>query len=813
MAIRKISNINDELDFKLFFFIAKKNIFIAFFIISIAIITAFIYLRYTLPLYETSTLVQLNTDNQANKILGTESIYEDDLAKKIELLKSPVFLQRVFSKLPLKISYYNEGRFLNYELYKNFPYNIEVNVKSSSIYSIPIFIKTIKNNKYEISYTLANHTKVEKSFNINEEAIFNELNIKVSPNANLMQSNFSASETGSFFVVNDPNSIVPTYSKQLTISVLSEAAKTILIKFNDNNPQKASDIVNTISDEFNAYDLEKKAESANKILDFIDGQLEIVYDNLYKSETDLINFKKSNNIDSNDIKPLPTVYSRINDFGNQIVKLELEDNILSEIDNTIKKNKDLDVYKLIAIMAGSEFQGTISNLLNSLQEQLMKKEQLLYEVTANSGQIEAINYQIEIQKKLLMESVKTLKNNITSRKADLNQKLEGYQLTVNTGKGNYNTLELSRLQRLYTINEKFYNQLIEKKAEYSISKAGYVSQNIILQRSIAPAQPISPNKKTIYLSSILIGFILSLLLVIIRYLFYNDILDLNDIRKYTNAAILGIVPKYEKNIPVSQLLVDKNPKSLIAESLRTIRSNLQFISNEPGSKVIAITSTISGEGKTFVSINLAGIIAFSDNKVIIIDLDMRKPKIHLGFGAENKSGMSTILSGKDKIDDCIQQSEIKNLHFITAGPIPPNPSELILGKKMNELVDYLKTIYDFVIIDNPPVGIVSDGMSSIQSADYPIYVLKADYSKRGYIQNINRLINESKIYKLSIILNSVQIEDSGYGYAKKSGMDRIFKSGNGIGYGYSYGYGYYDEEKEDVVKKPLLKRIKKFFNL
>lgn len=813
MAIRKISNINDELDFKLFFFIAKKNIFIAFFIISIAIITAFIYLRYTLPLYETSTLVQLNTDNQANKILGTESIYEDDLAKKIELLKSPVFLQRVFSKLPLKISYYNEGRFLNYELYKNFPYNIEVNVKSSSIYSIPIFIKTIKNNKYEISYTLANHTKVEKSFNINEEAIFNELNIKVSPNANLMQSNFSASETGSFFVVNDPNSIVPTYSKQLTISVLSEAAKTILIKFNDNNPQKASDIVNTISDEFNAYDLEKKAESANKILDFIDGQLEIVYDNLYKSETDLINFKKSNNIDSNDIKPLPTVYSRINDFGNQIVKLELEDNILSEIDNTIKKNKDLDVYKLIAIMAGSEFQGTISNLLNSLQEQLMKKEQLLYEVTANSGQIEAINYQIEIQKKLLMESVKTLKNNITSRKADLNQKLEGYQLTVNTGKGNYNTLELSRLQRLYTINEKFYNQLIEKKAEYSISKAGYVSQNIILQRSIAPAQPISPNKKTIYLSSILIGFILSLLLVIIRYLFYNDILDLNDIRKYTNAAILGIVPKYEKNIPVSQLLVDKNPKSLIAESLRTIRSNLQFISNEPGSKVIAITSTISGEGKTFVSINLAGIIAFSDNKVIIIDLDMRKPKIHLGFGAENKSGMSTILSGKDKIDDCIQQSEIKNLHFITAGPIPPNPSELILGKKMNELVDYLKTIYDFVIIDNPPVGIVSDGMSSIQSADYPIYVLKADYSKRGYIQNINRLINESKINKLSIILNSVQIENSGYGYAKKSGMDKIFKAGNGIGYGYSYGYGYYDEEKEDAIKKPLITRIKKFFNL
>jgi capsular exopolysaccharide synthesis family protein len=441
----------------------------------------------------------------------------------------------------------------------------------------------------------------------------------------------------------------------------------------------------------------------------------------------------------------------------------------------------------------------------------MKKEQLLYEVTSNSGQIEAINYQIEIQKKLLIESVRTLKANISSRKNDLNKKLDDYQLSMSTGKGGYNTLELSRLQRLYTINEKFYNQLIEKKAEYSISKAGFVSQNIILERSYTPISPISPIKKTIYLTYILIGLILSLLLIVVRYLFYNDILDLNDIRKYTDASILGIVPKYEKNIPVSQLLVDKNPKSLIAESLRTIRSNLQFISNEPGPKVIAVSSTISGEGKTFVSINLAGIIAFSENKVIIIDLDMRKPKIHLGFGVSNKNGMSTILSGKTNIDECIQHSEITNLHFITAGPIPPNPSELILNRRMAELVEYLKSIYDFVIIDNPPVGIVSDGMSSLQSADYPIYVLKADYSKRGYIQNINRLVNESKIKNLSLILNAVQIDNSGYGYTKKSGMDKIFKSGTDIGYGYSYGYGYYEEEKDEKVKLTFVGKMKKFF--
>ena len=230
---------------------------------------------------------------------------------------------------------------------------------------------------------------------------------------------------------------------------------------------------------------------------------------------------------------------------------------------------------------------------------------------------------------------------------------------------------------------------------------------------------------------------------------------------------------------------------------------LQFISNEPGPKVIAVTSTISGEGKTFVTINLAGVIAFSEKKVIVMDFDMRKPKIHVGFSAENKKGISTILMGIHSVDECIQSSAIEHLDFITAGPVPPNPSELMLNKRMPELIDYLKTKYEFILIDNPPIGIVTDGMRSLLLADYPIYIFKANHSKRNFVQNIDRLVTESNLKNLSIILNAVESQYSGYYANSKSSYGPGYNYGYGYGYGYAYGYGYgyYDGDHLKPLKK------------
>ena len=187
-----------------------------------------------------------------------------------------------------------------------------------------------------------------------------------------------------------------------------------------------------------------------------------------------------------------------------------------------------------------------------------------------------------------------------------------------------------------------------------------------------------------------------------------------------------------------------------------------------------------------MALNLAGIIAFSEKRVIILDLDMRKPKIHVGFGVPNDKGMSTILIGRNSIADCVFKSSLTNLDFITAGPVPPNPSELIISTKMADIIEELKKMYDLIVIDNPPVGLVTDGIKIIKMADYPIYVFRENFSKRNFVQNVKKLIRDNNIKNLSIILNSVDIKRSGYGYSGVYDYD--------YGYGYGYGFGYYDED-------------------
>jgi capsular exopolysaccharide synthesis family protein len=259
-------------------------------------------------------------------------------------------------------------------------------------------------------------------------------------------------------------------------------------------------------------------------------------------------------------------------------------------------------------------------------------------------------------------------------------------------------------------------------------------------------------------------------------------------------SLIGVVPRLQSSIPVSQLIVDKNPKSVISESFRTIRTNLSFINNEPGNKVISISSTISGEGKTFVAINIAGIFAFTGKKVVLIDLDLRKPKIHKGFGVKNDIGMSNLLTGEYKLDDCLNDTTIEGLKFITAGPTPPNPSELILSDKLKQIIIELKQKFDYVVIDNAPVGLVTDGLETLRYSDYPIYVFRADYSEKFFIQNMIRLKTENQITKLCAVLNDMDMNKKLYGY--------------NYGYNYIYGYGektgYYSDL--DGVKKHKRKK-------
>ncbi len=796
MAKKKISPINEEFDFKLFVTIAKKNMLWFAFLMLLSGVIALVILRYSAPVFECASVIKIANEDNAQNVLGLDSkngFYTDnnsEIAGDIELIKSKIIIGKAVRNLPLQVSYYSKGSILVNELYRQTPFTVDYTLKDSSILGNPILVDFKNKNTLTLTYTARKSGKktvqdyyVGKWINLPEATI--KINVLDYNSISEMQKDISKDVF--FFTINNETEVISKIAKELAVSVLNIEAKTIQIKLKDKNAIKASDIVNKLAQEFNIYDVEKNSEVANKILDFIDKTISSIDIELSNSENSIESFKRTNKIISPD-QAITDVTADYKNFQNQLMLVNSQLSLFQSLSNDIKGNNDIG--KFLLSISGTAKDAQFLSQLTKLQQLIDERDQIRLQATENAEVTKSINTRIQNQKEIIFKSinneVKTLQNQKQYLSSLLSEANSRFVKIPNQ------QAEFSRLERLFNVNEKFYSLLLDKKAEFSITRAGYVPKHVILVESNPNTPPVSPNRALIISACLMIGFLISFIIIITRYLLYNEINSLEEIGQYTEASLLGIVPKYKREIPVSQLLVDKNPKSVISEAFRSIRTNLQFISNEDEPKLLAVTSTISGEGKTFNAINLAGVVAFSGKKVIILDLDMRKPKIHIGFNVENERGMSTLLIGKDEVENCIVHSSLTNLDFITAGPIPPNPAELIINPKMNQLLDYLKTKYDIIITDLPPVGIVSDGVPILQIADYPLYILRANYSKKMFIAQLNKLMNENKITSMSVILNGVEMSRLKYGYGYG------YSYGYGYGYGYSYGYGYYEEDDEPV---------------
>ncbi len=782
----RITNFSNEFDLGLFVYIVRRSLIWIATCLLLAFGAAYIYLRYTAPTYASSALLQLGQTNNAQMVLKMSDMMEDNtLQADVQMLRSKFFVAKAIALLPLRVRYFFRGQILTEEYYKQSYYQINnVTVTDPEILGKPITLQVMDNGTVQLSYALGPTTH----------------SIKVAVGQPFSTPHFSGSigtqangkappdhERGTFyFTLNDPKVLTKEFAAQISVGISDPTAKTILIGYKDHNPILARDMCQAMADAYITYDLERKSESAENILRFIENQKDKVFAELRDSEMKLELFKRDNRVaNMEDLTPL--LLQRSDQYEDEMLKLRMEDNLLKEVEHAAKLEKGhLDVYQVLPLMTGTSIESALDASIKALGELLRKREEMSFEATSANESLQMLDRQVASQQKLILESIANMRGRIASRMKDYEDKLNEYENRF--AQMPEKELAYARIERLFSINEKYYTQLLEKDIEYRISKAGFVPENRVLESAVLPTSPITPDRPMVLGTYILSGLIIGLLIILVRYILHDNITSLNDIAKASNSSvgILGMIPRYKKEIPVSQLLVDKNPKSLIAESFRSIRTNLQFVENGPGPKVIAVTSTISGEGKTFVAINLAGIISFSDKRVVILDLDMRKPKIHLGFGVENVRGMSTLLIGKDSLEACIQHSNMPGLDFITAGPIPPNPSELIIGPAMANLVERLKGMYDVVLIDTPPVGLVTDGIAIIQKADIPIYIFRADYSKKVFVHNVDRLINESHITKLCAVLNGVDMDRNKYGYTY----------GYGYGYGYGSGYGYYDETRK-----------------
>lgn len=788
----RITNFSNEFDLGLFLYILRRSIVWLALGMVLTIAAAYLYLRYSPVVYEARSVIQLTENNNSSRILNLDNqLEESDVEAKVEQLRSKLLISRTIQQLPLRVSYFAEGQVLSNEHYQYSPYKVELlELVNPEVQDGKIRINFIDQGLFSIEYA----GKKFENLIINQEVETPDFKFKVRIE-NWEEVVEAKEEYELFFRINSLNALVSRFYQSLEVRILNNTARTIEIALKDNNPYIARDFVRTHSNEFITFDLEKRRKSDESVLSYLNEQIDTVFVRLKESENSLNTYKKANKI--NNLEVVSGMYfDRMYNFENDIVNIDIEEHLLDEVEKLTKKNTtEIEVYNLIPLIAGSRYEMALGKQLDKLYILLSDKEEALYNVTPASDRIKSLEYQIEVQKKMILQSISALKNQLESKKQNLNGKLQAASGAY------YNIpekeLEFARLQRLFSINEKYYTLLLEKSIEYQISKEGFVSNNQILEEARVPLSPIYPKRKLVWITFVLTGLILGLVIISVRYLLHNSITSLHEVNKLSNASVstLGVIPKYKEEIPNSMLLVDKNPRSLMAESFRSIRTSLEFINNSEGTKLIAITSTVPGEGKTFVALNLAGIMAYGGKKVIVCDLDMRKPKIHKGFGVANNEGMSTLLIGKAKLDEStIHHSQQENLDFITAGPIPPNPSELIIGTRMNGLLEELKKKYDVIILDTPPVGLVTDGVLLLKKVDYPIYVFRADYSKKHFVHVADRLINENQI-PLSVVLNGVDLDRNKYN-------DR-YSYGYGYGYGYTYG-GYYDVQ---VKNKGWLGRL------
>ncbi|MBA3987291.1 MAG: polysaccharide biosynthesis tyrosine autokinase, partial [Flavobacteriales bacterium] len=285
---------------------------------------------------------------------------------------------------------------------------------------------------------------------------------------------------------------------------------------------------------------------------------------------------------------------------------------------------------------------------------------------------------------------------------------------------------------------------------------------------------VGPNKNKILYTFLLVGFVLSLIVIFIRTVFFQIIENAQDLKELTSTPIYGEIIFNED--PDSQyIVVDSNPKAAITESFRSVRANLEYLNVAKKCKVILITSHNPNEGKTFCSINLASIIAKAGKKVLILELDLHKPKVNVGLNMKSETGISSILAGKEITENCVNKTNIENLDVVLSGPIPPNASELILSTHLNALFDYGRQNYDYIIIDTPPVGLISDAMVLMKFADATLFVLNSKFAKKEYVKNAEELVMSNGIKNFGFILNQVKVKKSKYYY--------------NYSYGYKYGYG------------------------
>jgi tyrosine-protein kinase Etk/Wzc len=728
--------------------------------VAITLSLAFLKLRYSIPVYGISgkLLVARNnsrgTGDKFDEIFQMQQGSSNNLNNEIEIIRSRFVAARVVKSLGLQLQYINKGKIRASSLSaKDMPFELQIISLKDSSKSFSLLATLVNNDQFRLNEQPDLHY-----FNQTMSLPAGDFRFVRNPGSN---GTFSSNE---FIISWIPlEDMSAGLSQSIRVDKVGDFSDVLGLSYETDNTKMGLDVVNSFMLEYQKFGLEDKKQQADNTLTFIKEQLDTVKKELGTVERNLQGYREKNRVFDPEQQSI-LFFNELSESSKQITDLGLRLKVIEYFIKYITDKKNL--YRLVP---GTLFieEPTLIQQITEFNRMQLERETALKTTTTANPLIANLEIGLEKIRNDMLENLDNMRQTYMVALADLNRKSQGANNEIKTIPGKEK--ELLEVKRQQKILEELFSFLLQKNLETSIASASTIS-NIKVLEPARVSGPVSPKGKGLYTIALLIGIGIPAGFVLLKEYLNDKVKTRVDVERLTGTPVLGEIGHAEDS---RALVVTKNNRQYIAEQFRIIRSNFQYIMPKVEKPVILVTSSFSGEGKSFVSTNLGAVLGVAGKRTVVLEFDIRKPKIMEGLGLNERRGITNFIVGNLSLHEIIYPVPGQdNLFVIPCGPVPPNPAEMLLDNRVKQLIAELKEQFDAIIIDSAPAGLVSDAFSLAAFADATVYIVRHNYTLKKQIQLIDDLYREKKLPHLSIVINDIS-SASGYGSY----------------YGYGYGYG------------------------
>ena len=760
---------------------------------------AWLYLCYTPSVYNISASVIIKDNDKNSKASSGMGDLEDlgfyssinNFDNEVEILQSRTLIKKVVEELDLYISYATKSSFHDIELYKSSPVKVWITPEEAQKLPAPA----------RLHLTLQPGNKLNVKLRIGEEE-YNKQFDKLPALLTTPSGTFSFTPKDSTTVqstqeimatVSSPRSVANAYRGALSIEPTSKSTTIAQISVKSTHTQRGMDFINKLVEVYNRDANDDKNEVATKTAEFIDERIKIINGELGTTEQELETFKRDAGL--TDLKSdAQLALSENSEYEKKRAENSTQLRLVQFLAG-YANNPD-HAYEVLPVNVGLTDTG-LAELINRYNEMLLERKRLLRSSQENNPVVVNLDASIRAMRSNVLTTINSVQRGLAITQADLERQAGKYAGRITNAPGQER--QLVSISRQQEIKAGLYLMLLQKREENAITLASTANNARMVDEALADAIPVSPKGKMIYLVALILGIALPVVVIYIIELLKYKIEGRADVEKITSLPIVGDVPLSEDKGKEESIVVHENQNDLMAETFRNVRTNVLYMMRSD-EKVILVTSTTTGEGKTFIASNLAVSLALLGKKIVIVGLDIRKPSLNKAFNylSHREQGISQFLANPEHTDlmSLVQVSRINaNLSILPGGPIPPNPTELVARESLSQAIDILKKHFDYIILDTAPIGMVTDTLLISRVANASIYVCRADYTHKADYTLINELSEQKKLPNLCTLINGLDMKKKKYGYYYGYG-----KYGKYYGYGKKYGYGY-GYGTENVNKK------------